>query len=196
MHRIGIFGGSFNPVTCGHLLIARAALAELQLARLYFVPAAQSPFKPELVLAPAAERLRLLRLALAGWSRCEVDDQEIRRGGISYTIDTVRQYWQRFPGAQLICLIGADNIAGLPKWRDAAELATLAEFAVCPRPGEIPAALPPPFHGQVLPSVPMGVSASLVRARLAAGQPIDGLVPAAVAEAIFNSKLYQTTQTS
>src|SRR5438046_10489008 len=113
MQRIGLFGGSFDPIHLGHLLVAQAAIEELVLERLYFIPAAQSPFKPENKVAPAAERLRLLRLALAGKTACEVDEQEIRRGGASYTIDTVRDYARRFPQAELFCLIGADNVASL-----------------------------------------------------------------------------------
>ena len=95
--RIGLFGGSFDPVHLGHLLVAQAAREELDLARLFFIPAAQSPFKPDSQPTPAPERLRLLRLALAGKTWCEIDEQEIRRGGVSYTIDTVRDYAGRFP---------------------------------------------------------------------------------------------------
>ena len=90
MLRFALFGGSFDPVHLGHLLVAQAAHEELCLTRLFFVPAAQSPFKPERKPTPASQRLRLLRLALAGKTWCEIDEQEIKRGGISYTIDTVR----------------------------------------------------------------------------------------------------------
>src|SRR5256885_7550542 len=130
VERLGLFGGSFDPVLHGHLLVAQAAAEELDLSRLYFIPAAQSPFKPDSIPAPAHQRLRLLRLALAGQSRYEIDDQEIRRGGVSYTIDTVRDYAARFPKAQLFYLIGADQIAQLPKWRLADELARLVEFVI------------------------------------------------------------------
>src|SRR5271170_4436488 len=99
--KLGIYGGSFDPVHLGHLLVARAAIEELGLDRLFFIPAAQSPFKPDDKPAPAAERLRLLRLALAGKTNCEVDEQEIRRGGASYTIETLRDYSKRFPRAEL-----------------------------------------------------------------------------------------------
>jgi nicotinate-nucleotide adenylyltransferase len=190
MQRLGLFGGSFNPVTCGHLMVARAALETLELDRLFFIPALQSPFKPDMALAPAPARLRWLRLALAGQSRYALDDQEIRRGGVSYTVDTVREFRRRFPAARLFWLIGADHARTLPKWRDAAALAELAEFAVCARPGEAPPELPAPFQGRVLPVVPMGVSASLVRRRAAAGLPLDGLVPPAVLEAITSEKWY------
>ena len=107
--KIGLFGGSFDPVHLGHLLAARAAREEAGLDRLFFIPAAQSPFKPDAQPAPASERLRLLRLALAGDTTAEVDDQEIRRGGPSYTIDTVRNYAANYPGAELFYLIGADQ---------------------------------------------------------------------------------------
>src|SRR5689334_296412 len=95
--KIGLFGGSFNPVQLGHLLVAQAALEELGLSRLFFIPAAQSPFKPGDGLAPANLRLQMLRLALVGNTNCEIDEQELRRGGVSYTIDTVRDYRKRFP---------------------------------------------------------------------------------------------------
>ncbi len=186
--KIGLFGGSFDPVHLGHLLVAQAAMEELGLARLFFIPAAQSPFKPE--NQPASARLQLLRLALAGKANCEVDDQELRRGGVSYTIETVRDYARSFPQAGLFCLIGADNAAKLGEWREAGELAKLAEFVAIPRPGGATANFSPPFRGRTLKGFPLGVSSSEIRARLKAGLPIDQLVPPAVAEAIHNDRLY------
>ena len=114
MQRIGLFGGSFDPVHCGHLLVAQAAVEELSLSRLFFIPAAQSPFKPAMQPTSSEVRLRLLRLALAGENKYEVDLQEIQRGGTSYTIDTVKVYSTRFPQAELYYLIGADHIRQLP----------------------------------------------------------------------------------
>ncbi|HYT59995.1 MAG TPA: nicotinate (nicotinamide) nucleotide adenylyltransferase [Haliangiales bacterium] len=190
MQRIGLFGGSFDPVHLGHLLVAQAAREELQLTRLFFIPAAQSPFKPAQVPAPAEQRLRLLRLALAGQSECEIDDQEIKRGGVSYTIDTVRDYARRFPGAQLYYLIGADHVPQLPRWRDADELAGIVEFVVIPRPGQGAVPLPAPFRGRALAGFPLGVSSSQIRERIRAGRPIDLLVGPALAEAIRNNRLY------
>jgi nicotinate-nucleotide adenylyltransferase len=177
-------------------LVAQAAREEMELTRLFFVLAAQSPFKPERLPAAPRERLRLLRLALAGRPWCEVDEQEINRGGVSYTIDTVRDYVRRFPDAQLFYLIGADHVAELPKWREAEALARLAEFVVIPRPAaarsldlaEMP--LPAPFRGRALSGFPLGVSSSQIRARVKAGQSIEALTPAAVAEAIHNNRLY------
>jgi len=126
--KLGIYGGTFDPVHLGHLLVAQAAVEELGLNRLYFVPAAQSPFKTENKIAPAEIRLKLLRLALVGKTNCEIDGQEVRRGGISYAIETLRDYAKRFPQAKLFYLIGADNISKLDKWGEADELAKLAEF--------------------------------------------------------------------
>jgi nicotinate-nucleotide adenylyltransferase len=188
--KLGIYGGSFDPVHCGHLLVAEAAIEELGLDRLFFIPAAQSPFKPENHPAPAAVRLQLLRLALAGRTNCEVDDQEIRRGGISYTVDTLRDYAKRFPGAELFYLIGADNAANLNEWREPVELARLARFVAIPRPGGMPPVFPAPFQGLVLKGFPFAVSSSEIRARVKAGLTIDNLVPAAVAEAVAKTGLY------
>jgi len=188
--KIGLLGGSFDPVHFGHLLVAQAAVEELVLDRLFFIPAAQSPFKPENEPVPALVRLQLLRLALAGKTNCEIDEQEIGRGGISYTIETVRDYTRRFPHAELFYLIGADNAAKLNEWRDANELARLAEFVAIPRPGGAPANFPPPFRGRTLKGFPLGVSSSEIRARVKAGLPINSLVPQPVAEAIRVANLY------
>ena len=194
MQNIGLFGGSFDPVHLGHLLVARAAFEELALSRLFFIPAAHSPFKPERVPTAPFVRLKLLRLALAGQEWCEIDEQELRRGGTSYTIDTVRDYAQRFVGARLFYLIGTDHVEKLPVWREAAELAGLAEFVVIPRPGgagdAAPTSFPAPFRGRLLAGFPLGVSSSQIRARVKAGRAVEPLVPAAVAEAIRNNRLY------
>jgi nicotinate-nucleotide adenylyltransferase len=188
--KLGIFGGSFDPVHLGHLLVAQAAIEELGLDRLFFIPAAQSPFKPGNQPAPAAVRLQLLRLALAGKTNCEIDAQEIQRGGISYTVDTLRAYAQRYSGVELFYLVGADNVPKLNEWRAPAELARLAEFVAIPRPGGAPPIFPPPFRGRLLRGFPFAVSSSEIRARVQAGLPVENLVPAAVAEAMHAAKIY------
>lgn len=190
MQRIGLYGGSFDPVHTGHLLVAQAALEELHLDRLFFIPAARSPFKPDQVPAQNQQRLAMIRLALAGQIHCEVDDFEIQRGGTSFTIDTVCYFAQRFPAARLFYFIGADNVTGLSKWRQAEALAEQAEFIVIPRPGDVPAPLPSPFRGQYLQGFPFAVSASQIRTRVKAGRPIEPLVAPAVAEYIRNNRLY------
>mgnify|MGYP001448364714 CR=1 FL=1 len=188
--RIGLFGGSFDPVHLGHVMVARAALKELRLARLYIIPAAQSPFKPDQQPAPAAARLRLLRLAFDGQTNCEIDTQEIEREGVSYTIDTVRAYADRFNGTELFYLIGADHVPTLPEWREAEALAPLVTFVVVPRPGDPVAGFPEPFRGLVLRGQPMEISASDIRQRLHEGKKIDHLTPPRVAEALKTMHLY------
>ena len=188
--KIGIFGGSFNPVHLGHLLVAQAATEELALDRLFFVPAAQSPFKAENHAIAGPLRSQMLRLALAGKTHCEVDEQEIRRGGTSYTIDTLRDYAKRFAGARLFYLLGADNVAKLNEWNKASEMAALVEFVAIPRPGEPETTFPKPFRGRTLKGFPTGISSSQIRDRVKAGLTVDHLVPAVVAEVLRNKKLY------
>lgn len=190
MNRIALFGGSFDPVHNGHLLVALAAIEELALDRIFFIPAAQSPFKPESKPAAAELRARMLRLALAGQTRYEVDTQEIRRGGTSYTIDTVRDYRSRFPKAELFYLIGADHIPQLHKWRAADELAAAIEFVAIPRPGEGAPTAPAGFRVRALRGFPLSLSSSQIRERVRAGKTIEQLVPPPVAETIRNSRLY------
>lgn len=190
MLRIGIFGGSFDPVHLGHQLVAQAALEELSLDRVFFVPAAQSPFKPDRQLAPGYQRAAMLRLALAGKTWAEIDLQELSRGGVSYTINTVKTFRQRFPDAELYYLIGADHVAQLPKWRDAGDLARLCTFVVIPRPGEEPAPAPAGFRLQWLKGHPVTISASDIRSRVRSSRPVDALATPAVAEFIRNNRLY------
>ena len=185
--RIGLFGGSFDPVHLGHTMVARAALAEVELDQLFIIPAAQSPFKSEQSPAPAADRLAWLRLAFGDEPRCEIDAQEIERAGVSYTIDTVRDYAARFPEAELFYLIGADHVPMLPEWREAAALADAVTFVVVPRPGELEtgvAEFPLSFRGTVLRGKPAAISASDLRKRLRAGESIENFVPPAVAAAL------------
>ena len=188
--RIGLFGGSFDPVHNGHVMLADAALDELSLEMLYLIPAAQSPFKPDDKPADNASRVQLLRLAFAGRENCEVDEQELQRGDVSYTIDTVRDYAARHPDAELTCLIGADHVPMLSQWRDVDGLAGLTTFAAVPRPGGATVDFPVPLRGQWLRGAPVDVSASDIRAHVRKGQPFEHLVPPAVAEAIRELTLY------
>jgi nicotinate-nucleotide adenylyltransferase len=188
--KLGLFGGSFDPVHLGHLLVAQAAVEELGLDKLFFIPAAQSPFKLNQNPAPDSVRLQLLRLALAGKTNCEIDEQEIQRGGISYTIETLRDYAKRFTKAELFYLIGTDNAAKLNEWREANELEKLAEFVAVPRPSGMVVEFPKPFRGRILKGFPLAISSSQIRARVKAGLSIENLVPPFVAEAVRNNRLY------
>ncbi len=190
--RLGLYGGSFDPVHLGHLLVARAAMEELALDRIAFIPAARSPFKPDAIPAGAELRLRWLRIALAGWTNADVDDLEIRRTGTSYSIDTVREFGTRWPVAELFWLIGADHVETLPQWREAGELASKVTFVVIPRPGSEPAALPTPYRLRTLRGWPLSVSSSELRERVRDGRTIASLVPPGVAESIVESGAYRT----
>lgn len=185
-----MYGGSFDPLHLGHLLVAQAALEEIGLDRLVFIPAAQSPFKPGTVPAPAQTRLRMLRAALAGKPAFNVDPIEVVRGGVSFSVDTVREYRRRYPDAELFWLIGADHVPTLPKWREAEALAEALTFVVIPRPGEAPATLPSPWRMIHLRGWPLKVSSSEIRERVRKGLAVDHLVPMNVAEVIGREGLY------
>ena len=190
MVRLGLFGGSFDPVHLGHLLVAQAACEEFALDRIHFIPAARSPFKPDSAPAPDPLRLRMLRLALAGNPRARVETMELLRGGTSYSIDTVRTFAERERGARLFWLIGADHVATLDKWRAAPELARQVEFLIIPRPGEPDASPPPGFIVHHLRGFPLGVSSSVIRARARLGLPLEYLTGTAVARVIRDNGLY------
>jgi nicotinate-nucleotide adenylyltransferase len=189
--RIGLYGGSFDPVHLGHLLVAEAACEEMRLDRIVFIPAARSPFKPGLAPAPDALRLRWLRIALAGRPDFAVDDLELRRGGTSYTIDTIREFAARHPNAELCWLIGADHVPTLHQWREAEVLARRVEFIMIPRPGSPPVPAPEPFRVRPLRGWPLSVSSSEIRDRIRAGKPVDHLLPPHVAAAVRESSAYR-----
>jgi nicotinate-nucleotide adenylyltransferase len=133
--KIGFLGGSFDPVHFGHLLAAQDAYEQHQLDRLILVPAAQAPLKPNDVQSTAEDRLAMLHAAV-GWDRrFEVSDFELRRGGISYTIDSARHFRRQFPNDQLYWIIGGDQLPKLHLWRDVHELVQLVEFIFLERPG-------------------------------------------------------------
>lgn len=136
MRRIVIFGGSFNPVHNGHVGIARRALEELEPDLLLVVPAASSPFKTGVRQLPAALRLAMAEAAFAGVPKAKVDAREIERGGISYTIDTVREIAKENPGSELVFLAGEDAVADAGKWKCADELKKLCTFRSMPRTPE------------------------------------------------------------
>lgn len=191
MQRLGLFGGAFNPVHLGHLLVAQSAVEELGLDRLFFIPASRSPFKQNNETAPAELRLRWLRLALSGLPQYEIDEQELGRGGVSYTINTARHYAEQYPNVERFYLIGADNVPKLNEWREANELAALLEFAAVPRPGQPLPHFPKPFRGTTLKGFPLDISSRQIRARVKGGLSIKHLVPPFVADAIHDSGAYR-----
>ena len=135
--RIGVYGGSFNPVHAGHLGIARRAIADLALDRLVVVPASVSPFKTDETPPPMPwDRVELVRAAFRDVDKAVVDLREIERGGVSYAIDTVREIAAENPGAKLFFIVGEDALEGVPRWKDSAELEGLCEFKAYPRTSE------------------------------------------------------------
>lgn len=190
LKKIGLFGGSFNPVQNAHLMIARIALEKFNLDKVFFIPASQSPFKPEMKPAPGEQRLRLLRLALAGESKFAVDDQEVKRGGLSYTIETVRNYRAKYPFASLYYIIGADHLSSLPKWKESEKLAELVEFLVFTRPNEKLAQLAPIYKIHLVDGFYFSISSTLIRERIRNGLSIKGFVPEVVDEIIKTERLY------
>jgi len=194
---IGLLGGTFDPVHLGHLAIAKAALAELLLDYLFFVPAAQAPLRGSAPVASANDRLELLNLAVAEVAdpRLGVLDIEVQAGGIQYTIDTVRALQSAWPQARLCWLLGADQFGQLDRWREPEELARRVEFAVLDRPGQ-PPALPPAalasaLRWRRLSCATHPASSSEIRRRLQSGESADTWLPRAVAARIEEKKLYR-----
>ena len=137
--KIGIYGGSFNPVHFGHVNLARGAVASLALDRLIVIPANVSPFKTEAAkdMPPLPwDRLEMVKNAFAEIPAAVVDERELKRGGVSYAIDTVREIAAENPGAELFFLIGEDSVEGLPRWKDYDELKKLVVFKSFPRTKE------------------------------------------------------------
>lgn len=190
--RIGIFGGSFDPVHNAHLALARQALTELALDELIWLPAGQ-PWQKRRVLAPAADREAMVRLAIEGEPRFTVSRIEVLRTGPSYTVDTVRELRAQRPGVEWHLVIGQDQYAGFHTWQGWQELLGLVTLAIANRPdaplSADPQVLGVPHEAVALPM--MNISSTDIRARIAGGGRIDGLVPAPVARYIARHHLYQ-----
>ena len=133
--RIGIFGGSFNPIHMGHLILAQDALELFELNRVIFVPCACPPHKPAKDLAPADHRLAMVEAALEGDLRMEVSDIELQRGGVSYSVDTARAIKRLNPESEVVFVIGSDSLPELHQWKDIGQLLDLCRFVVLARPG-------------------------------------------------------------
>lgn len=192
--RIGLFGGTFNPVHTGHLLMAQDAREALRLEQVRFIPCAFPPHKPAPDLAPARDRLAMLRLALRDHDGFVLDDLEIRRGAPSYSVDTLEALRCRQPDAQFYFIIGADSLPDLPRWYQAARLAKLATFVVVPRPGFALPAIPRGWRVRVLAGHACDIASRDIRRRVAAGKPIRELVPATVLRYIQRRNLYHATK--
>lgn len=218
--RLGLLGGSFNPLHNGHLTIARQTCEALGLDQILFIPTSHPPHKPNGSLAPAQDRHEMVRLAIASDPSLAISDVEIRRIGKSYSIDTIRLLQQEYGAqTQLFFLIGLDAFLDFPSWREPLTLLELCPFVVLSRPGlsfrslSTVALLPPipqssladldagrisqlevPLGKQRLICLklpPCGISASDIRSRIRRGLPVANLLPPLVESYILQHHLYQ-----
>lgn len=183
--RIGVFGGTFDPVHVGHLAIALAAIEAVPLDRVVFVPARRSPLKRTAPVASEADRVAMLERAVEGEPRFAVSRAELERPAPSYTVDTLEPL---APEGRLFLILGADAVADLDRWKDPARIRALATLVVARRPG----APEPASAGAIVLEAPkMDISARELRARAARGRSLRYLVPDAVWRYIEERGLYR-----
>ncbi len=200
-HRVGIFGGSFDPVHKAHVALAQAALTELGLAQVRWIPAGQ-PWQKTRAITAAQHRAAMLQLAIVDQPRFVLDRTELDRPGQSFTLDTVRALATAQPGTQWFLLIGEDQYANLHTWRDWQALLGLVVLAIANRPH---ADLNPPlaphanvraFTHRTVPLPMLDISSTDIRQRAARGADISHLVPPAVARYIETHGLYRSPDRS
>lgn len=193
MRRLGIFGGSFDPVHIGHLIAGEWVREAFQLDQVLFVPAFQPPHKIDSPKAPPTLRLKMLEAAVRSHIGFGVSDIEIRRQGPSYTVDTLQDLSRIHPGARLFFILGADLVPGIIGWHKWEMAAALATFIGVNRPGskvqEVPEALRDVVKQIEMPGIDL--SSTLIRARVAENKSIRYLVPAAVQDIIEAEGLYR-----
>ncbi len=198
MARTAVFGGSFNPIHYGHLLLADEVLDALGLDRVLFVPAAQPPHKPNAQLAPAQDRHAMVQLAIAGHPKFAVSDLELRRPGPSYTVDTLDAL--RIPREELFLIVGSETFLDLLTWRTPRRVAELAQIIVVPRAGSAfdpeSAAVRKVVHEirdepLIVRAISLPISASDLRRRVREGRSVAYRLPEAVAAYIQAKRLYR-----
>jgi nicotinate-nucleotide adenylyltransferase len=200
MSRIGIFGGSFNPIHIAHLIAADRFVEQMALDCCYFVPAAQPPLKPpsSYELAAAEHRAAMVQRAIAGHPRFALELCELERGGISYTIDTVAHFRHRFPGAELFLLVGADQVLEFHLWHRWQELLQQVFLCVAPRPGVSAPQLAEHLsalqaeRATILDVPLLAISSTEIRQRIAQGLSVRYVLPEAVWDYIDAHRLYTT----
>lgn len=189
--RIGLYGGTFDPIHLGHLILARHAAEQLGLSQIVFIPAAISPHKlSRAPAAPADVRWAMVQAAIVGEPQFAADDCELHRSGPSYAFDTVTSFRRQMPGAGIAYLIGEDNVRELPTWHRIAELREIVQFAVFRRRLAGP---PPPPGAGPFPIIDraIDISSTDIRMRVAAGLSIRYLVTDPVAHLIDAHQLYR-----
>ncbi|HEY4612761.1 MAG TPA: nicotinate-nucleotide adenylyltransferase [Bacteroidota bacterium] len=192
--RIGIFGGTFDPPHVGHLIIAEQARAQVGLDRIYFIPAFLPPHKRKNSSAQPLDRLTMSKLAVRGDKALRVSDIEIRRKGISYTIDTVRGFHRRYPKAELFLIVGEDNYAAFKTWKSYKEILRSARLIVYRRSsqGMIRTSRSSKKRMRLLQGTLLDISSSDVRRHIQERRSIRSIVPAAVERYIRSKKLYRS----
>jgi nicotinate-nucleotide adenylyltransferase len=191
--KIGFLGGSFDPVHFGHLIAAQDVYEQYRLDRLFLVPAAQAPLKPNDMQSQTEDRLAMLRVACEWDRRLEIADYELNKGGVSYTIDSVRHFRRQFPKDELFWIIGGDQLPLLQKWKDIAELAKLIEFIFLERPRH-PSKPHPDIAGLKLHRCDghlIEISSSELRQRVRAGLSLHYFCPQKVIAYIESRQLYR-----
>lgn len=192
--RIGLYGGTFDPVHLGHLIVAEQARVELELESIFFVLTPSPPHKSAAVISPAAHRLNMLGLALQNNPHFAVSTVELDRPGVSYTVDTLRQFRAQpeFAGVEFFLILGADSLLELKKWREPDAIIALAKLAVYSRPGlDLQQAAPQFLRAAHLLNGPqVDISATDIRQRCQRGLSIRYLVPDSVRKYIFENELY------
>ena len=191
--RIGVLGGTFDPPHIGHLLVANDAREALELDRLIFVPAGAQPFKVDTPpVASGQDRLEMVRLAVSDDANYVVDDAEINRKGLSFTVDTLEHLSERNPAARLYLLMGEDVLAGFEKWRSPARIRELATLVAVSRGGLAESAADPATSAVLRVSTRrVDVSSTEIRERRRAGKSIKGFVPESVERFIDVRGLYR-----
>jgi len=190
---VGIFGGSFNPPHMGHLIVLESVHDQLQFDKVLFVPSAQPPNKRDTVLARAESRLEMTRLAIAGNPHFEASDIEVKRQGLSYTIDTLTALCGQYPAASFSLIIGVDNFIEFQTWKAADEILARADLVVMNRPGYPAADARSEFgrHARFVNVPQIGISSTDIRRRVKHGRPIRYLVPETVEMYITQRRLYR-----
>ncbi len=193
--RIGIFGGTFDPIHQGHLLIAEWIRDELHFQKVIFVPTHIHPLKHLEYSTPAEHRLEMVRLAIQSNQFFEVSDIEIQKKTVSYTIDTVKEFQKIYPSTQyqLYFLIGQDNLNQLHLWKDPVRLVQMVQFVAFGRPGFEPSPEAQPFLPfiQFIEIPLLEISATRVRERLRTGKTVRYMVPDSVIDYIHTHQLYR-----
>lgn len=189
--QLAIFGGTFDPPHWGHMLLARDVVEQAGIDRLLFVPAGQNPHKVDPPVASGEDRLAMLQAAVADEPAFEVVDLEVRCPGPSYAIKTVAALQKQFPDAQLVWVLGADQLPALPRWHAFDQLVRAVEFLVLARPNHV-LAVPDvaKLRWRKATARLIEISATEIRARVAAGKPVDFFVPPRVLAYIQQRKLY------